>query len=111
MVVLPDHRRIITEGVPWLHVGSVDLQTLDRHPGAAISSLIPSFAIARLPASKCCRRRDRDALLQPRTADEERFRGRTRAGQTGVQPVALDSEDAPTPPAPSADCQNLSEAF
>jgi hypothetical protein len=29
-------------------VGSVDLRTIDRHPGAAISSLIPS-----LPCRRC----------------------------------------------------------
>jgi hypothetical protein len=42
----------IAAGVPWLtyscpacqQVGAVDLRTLDRHPGAAISSLIPSVS-------------------------------------------------------------------
>jgi len=42
----------IAVGVPWLtyscpacgQFGSVDLRALDRHPGAAISSLIPSVA-------------------------------------------------------------------
>jgi len=42
-------------GFPWLsyscpacqQVGSVDLRTLDRHPGAAISSLIPSVSCRR----------------------------------------------------------------
>jgi hypothetical protein len=41
----------ITAGVPWLsfscpacgQCGSVDLRTLDRHPGGAISGLIPSL--------------------------------------------------------------------
>jgi hypothetical protein len=41
--------------VPWLsfscpacgQFGSVDLRTLDRHPGAAISSLIPSGSCRR----------------------------------------------------------------
>jgi hypothetical protein len=30
-------------------VGSVDLRTLDRHPGASISSLIPSLSCRRCP--------------------------------------------------------------
>jgi hypothetical protein len=30
-----------------LQVGSVDLRTLDRHPGASISSLIPSASCRR----------------------------------------------------------------
>ena len=42
----------IAAGVPWLsfscpacgQVGAVDLRALDRHPGAAISSLIPSLS-------------------------------------------------------------------
>ncbi|MGB8548218.1 MAG: hypothetical protein WCD82_08515 [Xanthobacteraceae bacterium] len=42
----------IAAGVPWLtfscpacqQVGAVDLRTLDRHPRAAISSLIPSVS-------------------------------------------------------------------
>jgi hypothetical protein len=45
----------IAAGVPWLsfscpacaQFGSVDLRTLDRHPGAAISSLIPSVSCRR----------------------------------------------------------------
>src|SRR5262245_10194812 len=45
----------ITAGLPWLtyscpagrQFGSVDLRTLDRHPGAAISSLIPSLSCRR----------------------------------------------------------------
>jgi len=45
----------IGAGYPWLsffcpacgQVGSVDLRTLDRHPGAAISSLIPSVSCRR----------------------------------------------------------------
>ena len=45
----------IAAGVPWLtyscpacqQVGCVDLRTLDRHPGAAISSLIPSVSCRR----------------------------------------------------------------
>ena len=45
----------IAAGVPWLsfscpacqQVGSVDLRTLDRHPGASISSLIPSLSCRR----------------------------------------------------------------
>ena len=45
----------IAAGVPWLsftcpgcgQFGSVDLRTLDRHPGAAISSLIPSLLCRR----------------------------------------------------------------
>src|SRR5262249_31369100 len=45
----------IAAGVPWLSFscpacgqwGSIDLRTLDRHPGAAISSLIPSVSCRR----------------------------------------------------------------
>jgi hypothetical protein len=45
----------IAAGLPWLsfscpacgQFGSVDLRTLDRHPGAAISSLIPSVSCRR----------------------------------------------------------------
>lgn len=45
----------IAAGFPWLTfycpgcrvVGSVDLRTLDRHPGAAVSSLIPSLSCRR----------------------------------------------------------------
>jgi hypothetical protein len=45
----------IAAGLPWLsfscsacgQFGSVDLRTLDRHPGAAISSLIPSLSCRR----------------------------------------------------------------
>ena len=45
----------IAAGLPWLsfscpacgQVGSVDLRTLDRHPGGAISSLIPSASCRR----------------------------------------------------------------
>jgi hypothetical protein len=45
----------IKAGLPWLsfscaacgQVGSVDLRTLDRHPGASISSLIPSVSCRR----------------------------------------------------------------
>jgi hypothetical protein len=45
----------IAAGVPWLgfccpacgQVGSVDLRTLDRHPAASISSLIPSVSCRR----------------------------------------------------------------
>ena len=45
----------IAAGLPWLTyscpgcrmVGSVDLRTLDRHPGASISSLIPSLSCRR----------------------------------------------------------------
>jgi hypothetical protein len=45
----------IAAGVPWLtyscpacgQCSSVDLRTLDRHPGAAISSLIPSMSCRR----------------------------------------------------------------
>jgi hypothetical protein len=45
----------ITAGLPWLSFscsacgqwGSVDLRTLDRHPAAAISSLIPSVSCRR----------------------------------------------------------------
>jgi hypothetical protein len=57
----------IAAGLPWLsfscpacgHFGSVDLRTLDRHPGAAISSLVPSVSCRRcsphprLRSSKC----------------------------------------------------------
>jgi hypothetical protein len=47
--------------VPWLtfscpacgQVGSVDLRTLDRHPGAAISSLIPSVSCRRCSPTPC----------------------------------------------------------
>ena len=47
----------IAAGLPWLTfycpactvVGSVDLRTLDRHRGAAISSLIPSLSCRRCP--------------------------------------------------------------
>jgi hypothetical protein len=45
----------ITAGLPWLtyscpacqQLGAVDLRTLDRHPGASISSLIPSISCRR----------------------------------------------------------------
>jgi hypothetical protein len=45
----------IAAGLPWLTfscpgcrvLGSVDLRTLDRHPGASISSLIPSLSCRR----------------------------------------------------------------
>ncbi len=45
----------LAAGLPWLTfycpacrvVGSVDLRTLDRHQGAAISSLIPSLSCRR----------------------------------------------------------------
>jgi hypothetical protein len=45
----------IAAGLPWLTFscpacgqwGSVDLRSLDRHPGAAISSLIPSVSCQR----------------------------------------------------------------
>src|SRR5215471_16503941 len=45
----------IAAGLPWLafscpacgQVGSVDLRTFDRHPGASISSLIPSVSCRR----------------------------------------------------------------
>ncbi len=45
----------IAAGFPWLthscpacrQFGSVDLRTLDRHPGASISSLIPSVSCQR----------------------------------------------------------------
>ena len=45
----------IAAGFPWLSFscpachqwGSVDLRTLDRHPGASISSLIPSVSCRR----------------------------------------------------------------
>ena len=45
----------IAAGFPWLsfscpacgQFGSVDLRTLDRHPGAAISSIIPSVSCRR----------------------------------------------------------------
>ena len=45
----------IAAGLPWLSFscpacgqwGSVDLRTLDRHPGAAISGLIPSVSCRR----------------------------------------------------------------
>ena len=57
----------IAAGLPWLTfycpgclvVGSVDLRTLDRHPGASISSLIPSLSCRRCspnppsPSWKC----------------------------------------------------------
>jgi hypothetical protein len=45
----------IAAGLPWLsfscpacgQFGCVDLRTLDRHPGAAVSSLIPSVSCRR----------------------------------------------------------------
>src|SRR6476659_4929694 len=45
----------IAAGLPWLtfscpgcgQCGSVDLRTLDRHPGGAISALIPSLSCRR----------------------------------------------------------------
>jgi hypothetical protein len=45
----------IAAGLPWLsfscqacgQFGSIDLPTLDRHPGASISSLIPSVSCRR----------------------------------------------------------------
>ena len=46
---------VVAAGLPWLsfsypacgQFGSVDLRTLDRHPGASISSLIPSASYRR----------------------------------------------------------------
>jgi hypothetical protein len=45
----------IAAGLPWLsfscpacgQLGSVDLRSLDRHPGASISSLVPSVSCRR----------------------------------------------------------------
>jgi hypothetical protein len=45
----------IAAGVPWLtfscpacqQVGTVDLRTLDRHPGGSISGMIPSLSCRR----------------------------------------------------------------
>ena len=54
--VLSDDRRCHRgAGLPWLTLScpgcgqyaSVDLRTLDRHPGGAISSLIPSLSCRR----------------------------------------------------------------
>ena len=50
----------IAAGVPWLtyscrachQVGSLDLRTLDRHPSASISSLIPSMSCPNAPFAK-----------------------------------------------------------
>jgi hypothetical protein len=50
----------IAGGVPWLsfscpgcgQFGSVDLRTLDRHPGGAISGLIPSLSCRRCPPNE-----------------------------------------------------------
>jgi hypothetical protein len=58
----------IAAGVPWLsfscpacgQFGSVDLRTLDRHPGASISSLIPSVSCRRCSP---CTLRSRDARV------------------------------------------------
>ena len=55
VLVLPDDRRRDRGRRPWLtfscpaceQVGAIDLRTLDRHPGAAISSLIPSISCRR----------------------------------------------------------------
>ena len=49
----------IAAGVPWLtyscpacqQVGCIDLRTLDRHPGASISSLISSVSCRRCSAN------------------------------------------------------------
>jgi len=51
----PTIEAAIAAGLPWLSFsspacgqwGSVDLRTLDRHPGASISSLIPSVPCRR----------------------------------------------------------------
>jgi hypothetical protein len=53
----------IAAGVPWLtyscpacqQVGWVDLRTLDRHPGASISSLIPSVSCRPVLAQRAVR--------------------------------------------------------
>jgi hypothetical protein len=45
--------KAIAAGLPWLacpacqQVGAIDLRTLDRHPGASISSLISSVSCRR----------------------------------------------------------------
>jgi hypothetical protein len=51
----PTIRAAIAAGFPWLsfscpacrQVGTVDLRTLDRHPAASISSLIPTLSCRR----------------------------------------------------------------
>jgi hypothetical protein len=51
----PTKGAAIAVGLPWLsfscpacgQFGSVDLRSLDRHPGGAISSLIPSLSCRR----------------------------------------------------------------
>jgi hypothetical protein len=53
----------IAARVPWLsfscpacgQFGSVDMRTLDRHPGAAISSLIPSVSCRRCSPKRALR--------------------------------------------------------
>jgi hypothetical protein len=55
VVLSHDRGRRCNAGLPWLtfscpacgQVGSVDLRALDRHPGAAISGLIPSLSCRR----------------------------------------------------------------
>jgi hypothetical protein len=61
----------IAAGLPWLsfscpacgQFGSVNLRTLDRHPGGAISALIPSLSCRRCSPNAPC------ARLQMLTAD------------------------------------------
>jgi hypothetical protein len=64
----------IAAGVPWLtcscpacqQVGSIDLRTLDRHPGAAISSIIPSVSCRRCSPNAPFARLEMLTAEQPR---------------------------------------------
>jgi hypothetical protein len=63
----------IAAGFPWLsfscpacgQVGSVDLRTLDRHPGSAISTLIPSVSCRRCSPNAPFARLDALAAEKP----------------------------------------------
>ena len=79
----------ISAGVPWLtfscqacqQVGAVDLRTLDRHPGAAISSIIPSVSCRR------CSPNARFAKLEMLTAERQSVGRWRRIGGLGGLPA------------------------
>ena len=64
----------IAAGVPWLtyscpacqQVGCIDLRTLDRHPGASISSIIPSVSCRRCSPNSPFARLEMLAAERPR---------------------------------------------
>ena len=94
---------VIAAGLPWLTLscpacgqcGSVDLRTLDRHPGGAISGLIPSLSCRRCSPNAPFARLEMLTAERPwrigpvsialaiiaqvvtSCADQERFRGRS----------------------------------